>query len=414
MPRFFPCLNPFKPHRHGENNPTHSPFNPTQRDKSELPPPYPSPTTQLSAQGHTQSCKVFRAWEEVGEASTNYTYILWVLPKSCLGLTAYKAQIRCLEHWFNLQAIHGSEVNVRCILYYLPSDSQDAKLGVYLDMMYAKDLDMIYKSWGKRDCSPIAASRQRYSLTTIDEEIGEIISFSQKTPDADMNKVKSELLPFLVAAVAKSQEGWSLKEFLKRKDEILDEGSLLTFPKSVALAAQFKLQSVSAFQASGAGTSQALYTVNFLPDTVANATYDVIRRFFTPADMALKHKLKTGDKKRRSDSYCLKLVSFGAGDAAEGGALWQEWDDACHGDEDRTDHTFINAQRLLSEGPGITLGRRIILAAAMSHLDCTSGKKRTDAGLYGDGTSLDLADWENCLACQNYGAIRSSSGKPRK
>ncbi|EWZ78411.1 hypothetical protein FOWG_17340 [Fusarium oxysporum f. sp. lycopersici MN25] len=283
------------------------------------------------------------------------------------------------------------------------------------DMMYAKNLDMIYKSWDKRDCSPIhAASRQRYSLTTIDDEIGKIITFSQATPDADINKVKSELLPFLVATVAKSQEGWPLKEFLKRKGEIFDEGSLLRFSKSVALAAQFKLQSVSAFQASGEGTSQALYTVNFLPDMVANATYDAIRGFFTPADMALKHKLKTGDKKGRPDSYCLKLVSFGAGDAAEGGALWQEWDDACHGDEDRTDHTFINAKRLLSEGPGTMLGQRIILAAAMSHLDRTSGKKRTDAGLYGDGTSLDFADWKNCLACQNYEAVRSSSGKPRK
>ncbi|KAH7461707.1 hypothetical protein FOMA001_g18841 [Fusarium oxysporum f. sp. matthiolae] len=409
------CLSGLKPHRHDKSNLAHSPFNSIQRNESSLPPPYGSPSTQLSAQGHTQSCKVFSTWEKGGEASTNYTYEVWVLPKSCLGLTAYKAQILCLEHWSKLKAIHESEVNVRCILRYTPSDSQDKKLGVYKDMMDAKDLEKIYESWDKRDRSPIhAAPRQRHSPKTIEDEIGKIITFSQTTPDADINKVKSELLPFLVAAVAKSQEGWSLKEFLKRKDEIFDEGSLLPFSKCVALAAQFKLQSVSAFQASGEGISQALYTVNFLPDTVANATYDAIRGFFTPADMALRHKLKTGDKKGRSDSCCLKLVSFGAGDAEEGGALWQEWDDACHGDEDRTDHTFINAQRLLSEGPGTMLGQRITLGAAMSHLDRTSGKKRTDAGLYGDGTSLDLAAWNNCLACQNYGAVRSSSGNPRK
>ncbi|KAI3572154.1 hypothetical protein IWW34DRAFT_764880 [Fusarium oxysporum f. sp. albedinis] len=281
--------------------------------------------------------------------------------------------------------------------------------------MHAKNLDMIYTSWNRRVCSAThVASTQRNPLTTIDDEIGRIITFSQENPDVQLKKVKDELLPFLVATVAKSQEGWPLKEFLKRKGEIFDEGSLLQLHKFVALAAQFKLQSVSAFQASGERTSQALYTVNFLPDMVANATYDTIRSFFTPADMALKHKLKAGDKKGRSDSYCLKLVSFGAGDAAEGGALWQQWDDACHGDEDRTDHTFINAKRLLSEGPEPMLGQRIILAAAMSDLDRTSSKKRTDAGLYGDGTGLSFEDWKNCLACQNYEAVRSSSGKSRK
>ncbi|KAG7403804.1 hypothetical protein Forpe1208_v016322 [Fusarium oxysporum f. sp. rapae] len=412
------CLWPLKflnPHRQDQSNPAHSPFNHIQRDKSGLPPPYASPSTQLSAQGHTQSCEVFSTWEKRGEASTNYTYEVWVLPKSCLGASAYEAQIRCLEHWSELQTIHESEVNVRCILHNPPSDSQDTELGVYKDIMHAKNLDMIYTSWNRRVCSAThVASTQRNPLTTIDDEISRIITFSQENPDVQLKKVKDELLPFLVATVAKSQEGWPLKEFLKRKGEIFDEGSLLQLHKFVALAAQFKLQSVSAFQASGERTSQALYTVNFLPDMVANATYDAIRGFFTPADMALKHKLKAGDKKGRSDSYCLKLVSFGAGDAAEGGALWQQWDDACHGDEDRTDHTFINAKRLLSEGPGPMLGQRIILAAAMSDLDRTSSKKRTDAGLYGDGTGLSFEDWKNCLACQNYEAVRSSSGKSRK
>ncbi|RBR26531.1 uncharacterized protein FIESC28_00648 [Fusarium coffeatum] len=380
-------------------------LNSGQTHESRPPPPYDSTPTHFKAQGHTQSCQVYSEWEESGEASTNYSYEVWVLPESCLSRLACDAQIRCLEHWSELQMIHGSEVKVRCILHDRPSDSQDTKLGVYKDMMYAKSLNKIYDSWNRRGFVHTAFT-QRNFLATIDDEIDKIIKFSRQNPDAQIGKVKDELSPFLVATIAKSQEGWSLGEFLKRKDEIFDKRSLLPYSKSVALAAQFKLQSVSAFQASNEQTSQAFYTVNFLPDMIANVTYDAIRGFFAPAEQALKKKVKIGDQKGRSDSYCLKLISFGSGNTAEGGAQWQQWDDAYHGDEDRTDHTFINAKRILVDGPGPMLGKRVILGAAVSHLDRTSSKKRTDPGLYGDGTDLDIEEWRKCPACERFQAVR--------
>jgi hypothetical protein len=320
----------------------------------------------------------------------------------------------CLKHWLQLQKIHESEVNVRCILQVPPSDSQDTELDVYNDMMAAETLDMIYKSWDGREKGPsLVASTQSNSLATIDDDIDSIITKSRNS-DSEFKKVKDELLPLLVAKVAKSQEGWPLKEFWERKDEILHEEALFPFKKNIAVAAQFRLQAVSAFQASDGQTSQAMYTLNFVPETVADSTYQAVRRFFAPADMALHHNLQIRNKKGRSDSYCLKLVSFGAGDKSQGGAQWQKWDDARSGDEDRTDHTFINAKRLTSEGPGPKLAEQLFLAAASSQLDRTSSKKRTDAGLYGDGTGLGIANWKNCLACQNSEAVRPNSGIPRK
>ncbi|KAG7403152.1 hypothetical protein Forpe1208_v016438 [Fusarium oxysporum f. sp. rapae] len=249
----------------------------------------------------------------------------------------------------------------------------------------------IYRHWKNFE-----SSTQSKPRTEIDEKIDNIIIQSQKS-DSEFGKTKDELLPFLLAKVAKSQEGWLLKDFLKRKNEIFHDNNLFECSKNTAITGQFKSQSISALQASTAPTSQALYALNFVPETVANTTYNTVTGFFRPAIEALRKSPNIRSNNARVDSYSTKLVSFGIGNKPKSSDQWQQWDDAKSGKEDTTDYTFMNARGFNSKGPGPNFAAQMLLAAASPDLD----RKKDDPGLYGDGADLSIEEWKNCPACRS-------------
>ncbi|EGU72064.1 hypothetical protein FOPG_18440 [Fusarium oxysporum f. sp. conglutinans race 2 54008] len=367
-----------------------------QSKETRYPPPYSeaSPSTQPGTQSHNASCKVFKEWQKEGEESTNYKYDAWVLPEKLLGELAYDAQIKCLEYFLKLQKIHPFELKVRCILHNPYSGNQDTNLDVYMDIMAAKDMTTIVSHWEKF----------QNPRTEIDENIDSII-IESPTSDSEFGKTKDELFPFLLAKVATSQEGWPLDEFLERKDEIFRNDNLFPCSKGPAITGQFKVQSLSALRAIRRQTPQALYALNFVPETVANTTYNTVRSFFQPVDEALQQNSNIRRNNARVDSYSIKLLSFGSRDKPQRGNQWQQWDDDKSGNEDITDYTCMDATRFNSEGPGPKFAAKILLAAASPDLD----RKNYDSGLYGDGTDLSLEEWKNCPACRSSKAAHSGA-----
>ncbi|RYC80451.1 hypothetical protein BFJ63_vAg16663 [Fusarium oxysporum f. sp. narcissi] len=290
-------------------------------------------------------------------------------------------------------------MNVLCILHNPHSGSQDTKLGAYLDIVAAKDMATIDRHWKN-----FQDSMQSKPRTEIDNKIDSIIAQSRKS-DSEFGKTKDELLPFLLAKVATSQEGWPLDEFLKRKDEIFHKDNLFDCSKSIAMTGQFKSQSISALQAIRGQTPQAVYALNFVPETVANTTYNTVRSFFHHADEALRQNWNIRSKNVRVDSYSMKLVSFGSSDKPQRGNQWQQWDDDKSGNEDTTDYTFMNATRFNSEGPGPNFAEQILLAAALQDLD----RNNNDSSLYGDGIDLSREEWKNCPTCRSSKAVHSGA-----
>jgi hypothetical protein len=331
------------------------------------------------------------------------------------------AQELVLEVIQQYAAIQGLTVWVKC-LDYLAGEESDAdaeKEKQFLKDMLATDSKSglirtwdarpegvlhVHKTEGETQPVPFLPSlrgddrsqQRKKTLKSSEEEIDAAIERIRSSKGLDDADAKSQIEPELVCALSKFNQGWKLDEFLTNKTNIFGNTPNVQAEGISKLQAQFYLQARAAYTSLDASEgSVPTVAMHILPDVIPSSIFNNIRNYLVAMCSPLPRLIAEAGKTVRQDRYTIQLISLGTS-RGKCGDQWQKLDDEKSGGMDIIDHTPLDIDLLLTNGPGPFFGLKLMLGSVDPDTDRHPRKKDSSRVLYGENcTQLTKVEMEN-------------------